>query len=45
MVYQLVGGLESGMGYAGCRTLPELTAKARFVRITPAGFVSPMSMT
>jgi IMP dehydrogenase len=37
MVYQLVGGLKSGMGYAGCRTLPELTAKARFVRITPAG--------
>ncbi len=37
MVYQLVGGLKSGMGYAGCRTLPELSAKARFVRITPAG--------
>ena len=37
MVYQLVGGLKSGMGYAGCRTLPELTAKARFLRITPAG--------
>ena len=37
MVYQLVGGLKSGMGYAGCRTLPELTSKARFVRITPAG--------
>jgi IMP dehydrogenase len=37
MVYQLVGGLKSGMGYAGCRTLPELTAKARFMRITPAG--------
>jgi len=37
MVYQLVGGLKSGMGYAGCRTLPELTAKARFVRVTPAG--------
>jgi IMP dehydrogenase len=37
MIYQLVGGLKSGMGYAGCRTLPELTSKARFVRITPAG--------
>lgn len=37
MIYQLVGGLKSGMGYAGCRTLPELTAKARFVRVTPAG--------
>ena len=37
MIYQLVGGLKSGMGYAGCRTLAELTAQARFVRITPAG--------
>ncbi len=37
MIYQLVGGLRSGMGYAGCRTLAELSAKARFVRITPAG--------
>ncbi|MEW6187035.1 MAG: IMP dehydrogenase [Thermodesulfobacteriota bacterium] len=36
-VYQLVGGLKSGMGYAGCRTLKELKAKARFIRITPAG--------
>jgi IMP dehydrogenase len=37
MIYQLVGGLKSGMGYAGSRTLKELAAKARFVRITPAG--------
>ena len=37
MIYQLVGGLKSGMGYAGSRSLAELTAKARFVRITPAG--------
>ena len=37
MVYQLVGGLKSGMGYAGCRTLAELNRKARFVRITSAG--------
>jgi IMP dehydrogenase len=37
MIYQLVGGLRSGMGYAGSRTLAELTSKARFVRITPAG--------
>ncbi|MBA4394369.1 MAG: IMP dehydrogenase, partial [Desulfobacca sp.] len=36
-VYQLVGGLKAGMGYAGCRTLGELKAKARFIRITPAG--------
>jgi IMP dehydrogenase len=37
LVYQLVGGLRSGMGYCGCRTLDELRERARFVRITSAG--------
>jgi IMP dehydrogenase len=37
VVYQLVGGVRSGMGYVGARTIPELQTKARFVRITPAG--------
>ncbi len=37
IIYQLMGGLRSGMGYVGCRTIPELMAKARFVHITPAG--------
>jgi IMP dehydrogenase len=37
MVTQLVGGLRSGMGYAGCETIQALQQKARFVRITPAG--------
>jgi IMP dehydrogenase len=37
VVYQLIGGLRSGMGYVGARTIPELQKKARFVRITPAG--------
>jgi len=36
-VYQLVGGLRAGMGYAGARDLEELRTKARFVRITLAG--------
>jgi IMP dehydrogenase len=36
-VFQLVGGLRSGMGYVGCRTIAELRAKARFVRISSAG--------
>lgn len=36
-VYQLVGGVKSGMGYCGCRTLEELRAKVRFIRITNAG--------
>ena len=38
-LYQLVGGLRSGMGYVGARTLPELQRKARFVRITNAGLI------
>ncbi len=37
MVTQLVGGLRSGMGYTGCRTISELQTDAKFVRITSAG--------
>jgi IMP dehydrogenase len=37
LVYQLVGGLRSGMGYVGVRTIPELQQQARFLRISPAG--------
>jgi IMP dehydrogenase len=37
MVTQLVGGLRSGMGYTGCRTIGELQTEAQFVRITSAG--------
>jgi len=36
-VFQLVGGLKSGMGYLGCATIPDLRQKARFVKITSAG--------
>ncbi|HEX2694406.1 MAG TPA: IMP dehydrogenase [Acidobacteriota bacterium] len=36
IVQMLVGGLKAGMGYAGCRTIPELQAKARFIKITQA---------
>ncbi len=36
-VYQLLGGLKSGMGYVGCRTIDELREKARFCRISVAG--------
>jgi IMP dehydrogenase len=36
-IHQLVGGLKSGMGYVGCRTIEELREKSRFVRITAAG--------
>jgi IMP dehydrogenase len=37
MVYQLVGGLKSGMGYLGCGTVADLQEKAQFVRISGAG--------
>ncbi len=36
-VYQLVGGVKAGMGYVGCRTIPEAWERARFVRMTSAG--------
>jgi IMP dehydrogenase len=37
IIYQLVGGLKSGMGYCGCATIPDLLQKTRFVRISVAG--------
>jgi IMP dehydrogenase len=37
LVYQLVGGLRSGMGYCGAHTIAELQEKATFLRISPAG--------
>jgi len=36
-LYQLVGGLRSGMGYVGAKDLEELRAVSQFVRISPAG--------
>lgn len=36
VLHQLVGGLRAGMGYLGAPTIPELHAKAKFVRISPA---------
>ena len=37
LAYQLVGGLRAGMGYCGCRTIPELQQRAKFLRVTVAG--------
>ena len=37
IIYQMVGGLKSGMGYCGCSTIPELLQRTRFVRISNAG--------
>ena len=38
-VYQLLGGVRSGMGYCGTPTIPDLQARGRFVRITSAGLI------
>jgi IMP dehydrogenase len=38
-VFQLVGGLRSGMGYAGAKNLDELRTKTKLVRITNAGLI------
>jgi IMP dehydrogenase len=37
VIYQMIGGLRSGMGYVGASTILELQQKAKFVRISPAG--------
>lgn len=36
-VYQLLGGLRAGMGYAGCSNIEELQTKAKMIKITSAG--------
>jgi len=36
-IHQLIGGLKSGMGYCGCRSIEELREKARFLKISAAG--------
>ena len=38
-VYQLVGGLRSGMGYAGAKSLDSLRTETKLVRITNAGLI------
>ncbi|MCK4234035.1 IMP dehydrogenase, partial [candidate division WOR-3 bacterium] len=37
VIFQLAGGLRSGMGYCGVKTIKELQAKSEFVKITNAG--------
>ena len=37
VVYQMLGGVRSGMGYCGCATIEEMHTKAQFVKITGAG--------
>ncbi|MDO9538706.1 MAG: IMP dehydrogenase [Methanocalculus sp.] len=38
VIYQIVGGLKSAMGYTGSKTITDLKKRSRFVRITSAGF-------
>lgn len=38
VIYQLLGGLKSGMGYIGAKTIKELHSKAEFIKITAASF-------
>ena len=37
VIFQMIGGLRSGMGYVGCGTIDQLRTEAEFVRITTAG--------
>ncbi|CAM4316353.1 IMP dehydrogenase [Erysipelothrix aquatica] len=37
VVYQMLGGVRSGMGYCGCETIEDMHLKAQFVKITGAG--------
>lgn len=37
VIYQLVGGVKSGFGYCGCKTIPDLQKNATFIRQTVAG--------
>ena len=36
VVFQMVGGIRSGMGYCGCPTIPELQERGKFVKISSA---------
>lgn len=38
-VFQMMGGLRSGMGYVGCHSIEELRTNAKFIKITGAGLV------
>jgi len=42
ILYQLQGGLRSSMGYIGAKTIKEIKKRARFIKITKAGFYESM---
>jgi len=37
IIYQLIGGLRSSMGYCGCATIQDMRTRPQFVEITSAG--------
>ena len=42
IIYQLQGGLRSSMGYIGAKKIQEINKKAKFIKITKAGFYESM---
>ncbi|HOW04847.1 IMP dehydrogenase [Methanospirillum hungatei] len=38
VIYQMIGGLKSAMGYTGARNIQDMHEKTRFIRITQAGY-------
>ena len=42
IIFKLIGGLKSSMGYLGSKTVPNLKNKPNFVKITKAGFYESM---
>ena len=42
IIYQLIGGLKSSMGYLGCSNVKSLRKKPKFITITKAGFYESM---
>ena len=42
IIYNLIGGLKSSMGYLGTKTIKDLQKKGEFVKITKAGFYESM---
>jgi IMP dehydrogenase len=38
VIHQMVGGLRASMGYTGCKDITELKTRAKFIRMTSAGF-------
>ncbi len=37
IIEMMIGGIKSGMGYAGCMAIPELQEKAKFIKVTASG--------